>query len=156
MKTLIWHCAYFKMGKVLNSTRMSKIDNNNNLINEANVIVPWVTVESSEDVNFFSEFYDEMYFLKGRYKTNKIVLLPFAHLSSQICKKEIAFDILNKLKYYLETKNLIVTMAHFGSYKDIEFCSKADIHQVKFRAFPAPNNFKDNYHNNKHITNTST
>jgi len=152
VKTLIWHCAFFKIGKVVNSTRMSKLDGNKNIIDEKNVIVPWVTIESSEDVNFFQEFYSEIYFLKERFKTNKIVLLPFAHLSSQICNNKVAYDILNKLQHFLETKNMIVTMAHFGSYKDIEFCSKSDIHQVKFRAFPVPKDFRENYYKNKHIT----
>ncbi len=141
MKTLIWYCRKFRISNVKKSTRMNPIDQEvEENIDEKNVIVPWITVESEKDKNFFDDFLSDIKKVSDKFKTNKIILVPFAHFTSKIPKKEISFKVFNELYNFLVSKNYEVKKVHFGSYKDILLDSPANEYQVMFRSYPK--NFK--------------
>ena len=85
MKVLIWYCEKFAIKDIQDSSRMNKIDENENLIDDNNVIVPWITIETKEDSNYFEDLLKELKLVKSIYNTNKVIILPFAHLSSIWC-----------------------------------------------------------------------
>ena len=105
-------------------------------IDEKNVIVPWVTIESEKDKIFFDDFLNDIRVVADKFKTNKIILFPFAHFSSKIPKKETSFKIFDNLYEFLIKNNFNVKKAHFGSYKDVLLDSPANEYQVMFRSYP--------------------
>jgi hypothetical protein len=106
--------------------------------------VPWITIQSKKDVDYFDLFLNDINLLKKRFKTNKIILLPFAHLTEKIASGDVSFLILEKLKIFLQNNDFDVKMAHFGSAKDLTFISPADEYQVIHRSYPL-NTFKANF-----------
>ncbi|MFH0906232.1 MAG: threonyl-tRNA synthetase editing domain-containing protein [archaeon] len=134
MKALIWHCKYFKIKNhklFLNIT----IDQEPKNIEENNVIVPWITIETQKDEKCFKKILKDIIFLKERFNTNKVILTPFAHLSNKNADINISYEILNKLEIFLTKNNFNVTRVHFGSSKDTFFESEADKYQVIFRSY---------------------
>jgi hypothetical protein len=136
MKALIWHCKELDIKTGQKSEKVKIPTPFENDINETDCIVPWVTIESENDINYFSDFLKDLHFLSNKFKTKKIILTPFAHLTNRIASQQSSFDILNKLSNYLEENDFIVTKADFGSTKDIRFFSESDKHQVVFRDYP--------------------
>ncbi len=139
MKILIWHCQEIFIGNIKKINEdLLNIDNKIEEISEKNVIVPWVTIESESDYNYFEDLLIDLKKLCKRFKTNKIVLIPFAHFSNKIPLNKISFRIISDLENYLIQNNLKVSRAHFGSAKDIRFFSPADSKQVLFKQYPKP------------------
>jgi hypothetical protein len=153
MKALIWFCKEFKIGNVINSNKIKEINQKNitsKEIYKKNVIVPWITVEGKKDINYFNNFLKDVLFLKERFKTDKVVLVPFAHLTEKIASRDISFSILLKLKDFLEENNFKVDMAHFGSSKDVLINCPADQYQIIFRSYPL-SNFKKDFKLNNYL-----
>jgi hypothetical protein len=153
MKALIWYCKEIKIGNVIPSRKIKSINQKEvtkEAIYEKKVIVPWITIEGKEDFNYFNDFLKDVLFFKDRFKTNKVVLLPFAHLTEKIASGEVSFSLLLKLKLFLEENNFKVEIAHFGSFKDFSFTSPADQYQIVHRSYPLKN-FKENFKLNKFI-----
>jgi len=140
MKALIWYCKKLEIGNCkLNGSNVSmNVLNSTKKIKEKKVLCPWITVEGKEDVNYFDAFGKDLEELANRFKTNNIVILPFVHLVHNIPQYEFSFEILMKLKDYLESKKYSVILAHFGSSKDFKFFSPADEMQVVMRQYPNP------------------
>ncbi|HOY55841.1 MAG TPA: threonyl-tRNA synthetase editing domain-containing protein [bacterium] len=136
MKALIWYCKKFKISDVKKSTRMKPIiqDLEENL-DEKKVVVPWVTIESHKDENFFSDFLNDLKIVADKFKTKKIILCPFAHFASKIPSKEISFEIFCNLADYLIKNGFEVKKVHFGSYKNVLLSSPASEYQVMFRSY---------------------
>ena len=138
MKVLMWHCAKFRLGNINHSHRIKAIDHRNNDISEQNVIVPWITVESEKDIFFLDDVIQEIEKMSATYNTKLVVITPFGHLSNTHCNKKKAYEILQTLTQRLVDKMFAAQLAHFGSYKDVEFLSEAHPEQVKFRTYPKP------------------
>lgn len=153
MKALIWFCKEFKIGNVILSEKTKKIEQENitsENISKKDVIVPWITIEGKKDLDYFSFFLKDIVFLKERFKTNKIILLPFAHLTEKIASREVSFSILLKLKDFLKENDFDCSMAHFGSSKDVLINCPADSYQIVFRSYPLKS-FKKDFKLNKFL-----
>lgn len=139
MKCLIWYCKKYYLGNIQQSNRLKeKLDNNENEINEENTFAIWITIEIESDYNYFENLLKDLNELKGHFKTNKIILTPFAHLANPQVSFKTAFRILCDLETFLKQNNFDVKKAHFGSAKDLKFFSPADPKQVVFRSYPKP------------------
>lgn len=147
MKVLIWYYKELKINNIIPSNKIKQIDQTNfstENIFEKNVIVPWITIEIKNDLNYFNDFLKDINFFKERFKTNKIILVPFAHLTEKIAPRDVSFNIILKLKEFLKENKYEVSMAHFGSYKDVLIDCPADEYQIVHRSYPLKN-FKDNF-----------
>ncbi|MDD4983614.1 MAG: threonyl-tRNA synthetase editing domain-containing protein [Candidatus ainarchaeum sp.] len=142
MKALIWYCKKLEIGNCkLNGSNVSMdVLNSTKKIKEKKVLCPWITVEGKEDVNYFDAFGKDLREMADHFKTNNVIIMPFVHLAYNIPPYEFSFEILMKLKDYLESKKYSVKIAHFGSSKDFKFFSPADEMQVVMRQYPNPQN----------------
>jgi threonyl-tRNA synthetase len=140
LRALFWFCSNFNLGNITPSSRTKKVDEFELPINETDVIVPWVTVESISDGSskVFDQFLTDLTSFSNHHKSKKIILVPFAHLSEKIAKRDVAFKVLLNLEKFLLENGFQVTRAHFGSYKDLSFESKANKLQVVSRVYPIP------------------
>lgn len=146
MKVLIWYCREFKINKVVLSKRIKPTEQKDITKEELsikNTIVPWITIESKDDIEYLDFFLKDLIIFKERFKTNKIVLVPFSHLTEKIAKKEVSFFIFKKIKELLLKNNFKVEMVHFGSSKDVLIDSPADEYQLVHRSYPLKNFKKD-------------
>jgi len=60
----------------------------------------------------------------GQVNVNKIVIYPYAHLSSDLASPDTAITVLNALKTGLETEGFAVKRAPFGWYKSFKISCK--------------------------------
>ncbi|MGB7787194.1 threonine--tRNA ligase [Methanoregula sp.] len=67
---------------------------------------------------------DEIRKTSGQVKADKIVLYPYAHLSSDLASPETAIAVLNALKTGLEAEGFAVKRAPFGWYKSFKLSCK--------------------------------
>ena len=68
---------------------------------------------------------DEIRKTSGQVKADKIVLYPYAHLSSDLASPETAVAVLNALKTGLEAEGFAVKRAPFGWYKSLNSRARA-------------------------------
>ena len=54
----------------------------------------------------------------GRVKCEKVLLYPYAHLSTHLARPEVAVRALELLQAVLETRELVITRSPFGYYKE--------------------------------------
>jgi len=139
MKVLIWYCKKLEIGKCkLNDSSVSiKVLNSTKKIKERKVLNPWITIEGKEDENYFEDFEKDIKEMSDYFKTDKIVILPFVHFVYDIPPYSLSFEVLMKLKAFLESKKYKVQLAHFGFAKDLKFFSPADEKQVLMRSYPS-------------------
>jgi hypothetical protein len=142
MKCLIWYCKDLYIGNIQVSDKAKDLDNDENTIDDNNCIFPWITIETEQDYNYFDDVLKDINSLKEHFKTNKIVLMPFAHLANSQVSFKTAFRILCDLEEHLKKNGFLVTKGHFGSAKDLKMYSPADKMQVIFRSYPKPEYLK--------------
>ena len=138
MKVLIWHCKKFRISNIKHSTRMNIIDNNINGIDEIDVIVPCITIESAEDSQFLEDLIEEIAEMSVIHQTKRVIVAPFGHLSHLCCTRKKAYHILQTLVTMLRNRGFVTKLVHFGSHKDTEFLSESHPEQVRFRTYPKP------------------
>lgn len=120
MKTLNLHCDYIKfkaLKKALKS--VDEIVPNQKLEGESkNCLVVMIAVEKGDTKTTVPELVESIKKIASDVKTENIVLYPYAHLSNNLGKPEIAVEILNETAKKL--KSLKVIQAPFGYYKSFE------------------------------------
>jgi len=120
MKTLNLHCDYIKfkaLKKALKS--IDEIAPNQKLDGEMKeCLVVMIAVEKGDSMSVVKELVNSIKKISSDVKTKNIVLYPYAHLSSNLGKPELAMEILNEAKKQL--KNFNVINAPFGYYKTFE------------------------------------
>jgi|GEM_PF-1387486 len=140
MKVLFWFCKNLKISNPHTSSKSKINDSSFDLIDEKDVLVPWITIESKSDgsVERFLQVLSDLNLMSSHFKTKNVVVVPFAHLSSQIAEQKTSFEIIGEFCSFLKEKGFVVKRANFGSHKDLEFSSPADEFQVFFRQYPKP------------------
>jgi threonyl-tRNA synthetase len=120
MKTLNLHCDFinFKaLKKALKS--IDEIAPNQKLEGESkDCLVVLTAIEKGDSKKSAQELIDSIKDISSQVKTSNIVLYPYAHLSSNLGKPELAVEILNETAKKL--KGFKVTQAPFGYYKQFE------------------------------------
>ncbi|MGQ9588536.1 MAG: threonyl-tRNA synthetase editing domain-containing protein, partial [Thermoplasmata archaeon] len=83
------------------------------------VLVAFSTIESSDDdveaiaENASVDFADVL----SKVKAERLVLYPYAHLSSNLASPELAVDVLKAIEAQLKEKGIEVHRSPFGWYK---------------------------------------
>ncbi len=81
-----------------------------------NALVVFVSVEPGDE-EVIEDVADDIVSQLRRLKINKVVVYPFAHLSSNLEKPWKAMEVLKKLEEFLKEKGVEVQRAPFGWYK---------------------------------------
>lgn len=123
MKILSLHVDYIKfkpLKKALkNVGELSEKEKSEKEVKEALVVLTAVEKQDTDVKAITEKLIDEIKDIAKQVKAKKIVLYPYAHLSSNLASPEIAMKVLEesekKLKKYFE-----VVKAPFGYYKEFE------------------------------------
>ncbi len=91
-------------------------------VKEALVIL--TAVESFDTLDLVGEYVANIQDIAGQVKARKIVLYPYAHLSSDLGKPAMALKIFEKAHSLLEKEGYEVHRAPFGYYKEFELKCK--------------------------------
>lgn len=122
MKTLNLHVDYIEwigLKKALkNIDELKKQDPSKKRVEEALVVL--TAIEKGDSVATVEEYVKNIEEIATTVKTRNVVLYPYAHLSKNLGKPEIAIQILDETKKRLKRNNFNVEQAPFGYYKSFE------------------------------------
>ncbi len=119
------HCDYiwFKPVKpALRGIKLSKEEKQERRVGEC--LVVFTAVEASDDLDIVSSFVANIEEIADKVNAKRIVLYPYAHLSSNLASAEIALDVLKKAEQVLKEKGYEVVRAPFDYYKAFELRCK--------------------------------
>jgi len=129
MKILSLHCDYIKfkpLKKALKSAgELSEKEKKGEEIKEPLVILTAVEKRDEADKARIIELYIEnIKELAKQVKAERIVLYPYAHLSSQLSKPDFAEEVMKEVEVKLKKEKFEVYRAPFGYYKEFELKCK--------------------------------
>ena len=122
MRSILFHCKEYK-------TKITRLANRpyaitpekmeNKERNCSDCIVVFFTVEKGDDSSkILPRLIEEIKIMSKEIKCDRVVILPFAHLSNNLALAEEGIAFINKLEILLN-KDFIVTRDHFGSHKEL-------------------------------------
>ena len=123
MKILLLHTDYIKfkpLKKALKSiAELSEKEKEEKNVKEALVVMTAVEKSDSDVKKIVEKLVENVSDVAKQVKAEKIVLYPYAHLSSDLSSPELATEVLNEAEKALK-KNFDVVCAPFGYYKEFE------------------------------------
>jgi len=125
MKTLSLHCDYIKFKPVQKALKepekLDKESEKEKKVNECLVI--FTAVEKTDKQEDSELLVEEIEDIAKQVKANRIVLYPYAHLSSNLASPDLAIQILKDAEKQLKSKFEVIR-APFGYYKEFELKCK--------------------------------
>ncbi len=122
MKILSLHCDYIKfkpLKKALkNPEELSEERKKEQIVKEPLVIL--TAIEKTDTMGSVKELVKNIEDISSQVNDKKIVLYPYAHLSSNLGNPELAIKILEEAEKELKKKKFEVVRAPFGYYKEFE------------------------------------
>jgi threonyl-tRNA synthetase len=121
MKYITLHSDYIKfkpLKKALKSVELKKDEEKEKHIKEPLVVL--TAVEKGDSKDLVEKFVESIKEIASQIKAENIVLYPYAHLSSNLSKPEIAMEILDEAQKKLKKIFKQVEKAPFGYYKEFE------------------------------------
>ncbi|ASJ12101.1 threonine--tRNA ligase [Thermococcus thioreducens] len=91
------------------------------------VLAVFISVEKVDETNpeeVVEKALTEIKDVAGQVKANRVFVYPFAHLSSELAKPDVALDVLRKLEERLRDEGFEVKRAPFGYYKAFKLSCK--------------------------------
>ena len=124
MRVLLLHADKFRYRAIKKAIKKAEpLDNSNKEEHFENVLVVFTTVEPNDE-KVVDEAVNDIFNHLKRIGINKVVLYPYAHLSSNLAKPWEAIRVLQLLENKLREKGVEVTRAPFGWYKSFELSCK--------------------------------
>lgn len=122
MKILSLHCDYIRFKPLKKALKepeeLSEERKKEQLVKEPLVIL--TAVERGDSLDSVKEFVKNIEDISQQVNDKKIVLYPYAHLSSNLSSPALAIQILEEAEKELKKKKFEVTRAPFGYYKEFE------------------------------------
>lgn len=127
MKLLSLHCDYIKFKPVKKALKepeaLSKEQEKEKKVEEALVI--FTAVEKSDSLETVKPLIENIEDIAKQVKADRIVLYPYAHLSSNLAVPDVAVSVLKEAENQLKkSKKFEVVRAPFGYYKEFELKCK--------------------------------
>lgn len=128
MKILSLHCDYIKFKPVKPAIKgMILPENENKAVEVKEPLVIMTAVEKADEDNktILADYIKNILDLKDKIgKVERIVLYPYAHLSSSLSSPDFAKQLLIDAEKELKSKNIETFRAPFGYYKEFELKCK--------------------------------
>ena len=126
MKILTLHCDYIKfkaLKKALKDVEeLSAKEKEEHEVKECLVVL--TSIEQEDNVKTVHQLVEAVEKTAKEVKTDRIVLYPYAHLSSNLAKPQLALELLKEAEIELKKKFKDTLRAPFGYYKEFEFKCK--------------------------------
>lgn len=122
MKILTLHCDYIRFKALKKAIKepeeLSESDKKEIEVKEPLVVL--TSVEKGDNEENLKQMIAAVKKTAGEVKSNKIVLYPYAHLSSNLSDPKTAVEVLIAANKLLQKEGFEVTRAPFGYYKEFE------------------------------------
>lgn len=126
MRILTLHCDYIKFKPVKKAIKapeeLSEERKKEIVVKDPLVIL--TAVEKGDNDEIVKQMIASVKKTAGEVKANKIVLYPYAHLSSNLSNPDTALEYLTEAEHVLKKEGFEVTRAPFGYYKEFELKCK--------------------------------
>lgn len=120
MQILLIHSDYIEYEVKKSTPVAEKIDDNIKTGRMEEALTVFIAVEKNDEQNIeyvAKQTAEEIKKVTGQVKTNKVMLYPYAHLSSNLSSPAAAVEVLKKLEELLKEVSFEVKRAPFGWYK---------------------------------------
>ncbi|MDP2845040.1 MAG: threonyl-tRNA synthetase editing domain-containing protein, partial [Candidatus Methanoperedens sp.] len=120
MQILLIHSDYIEYETKRSTPVAEKIDDNLKKGRMEEALTVFVAVEKNDEDNIeyaAKQTAEEIRKVTEQVKTNRVMLYPYAHLSSSLSSPKTAIEILKKLEELLKVAAFEVKRAPFGWYK---------------------------------------
>lgn len=128
MKIISLHCDYIKfkaLKPAIKGMELAKGEDEEIVVKESLVILTAIEKQDEENKNILDDYVKNILDLKEKIgKVEKVVLYPYAHLSSSLSNSDFAKQILIDAEKKLKEKNIETYRAPFGFYKEFELKCK--------------------------------
>jgi len=124
MKILTLHCDYIRYQPLKKALKNPEPLSSTSLVEVKEPLVVLTAVEKGDSSTTVNQLIEAVKKTSKDVTTNKIVLYPYAHLSSKLAAPEIAQKILVEAENRLQKEGFEVTRAPFGYYKSFELKCK--------------------------------
>ncbi len=126
MRIITLHCDYIKFKPVKKAIKNPEelSDERKKEITVKDPLVVLTAVEKGDDDSIVKDMISSVKKTAGEVKASKIVLYPYAHLSSNLSDPSTALEYLTLAEHALEKEGFEVTRAPFGYYKEFELKCK--------------------------------
>jgi len=137
LRALLFHCKEYrvKIGKLANRPNgiiPEEVKSKTESIK--NCVLIFTTIEKADTIKQVNELVFEITKMALEVKENKIVILPFAHLSNNLGGTETSIKLLDSICKKLEA-NFKISRAHFGSHKELLFHLYGHPGNARYREF---------------------
>ena len=99
------------------------------------IVVLFTSVEEGDTVQVSQRAINDVRAFLGKLKVNKILIYPFAHLSSNLSKPFEAFSVIKEMEYYAKQKGIDTYRAPFGWNKQFTISIKGHPLAEQARAY---------------------
>jgi threonyl-tRNA synthetase len=136
MRVLVIHCDYFryKLGRATKFAEEAK----EREAELRDVLVLFTCIENGDErreKELVEGFISDMKETTKRIGCSRIILYPYAHLSSNLSSPNFAKEMLKNLKEALQREGFEVSQSPFGWYKEFELCCKGHPLAESYREF---------------------
>jgi threonyl-tRNA synthetase len=123
MKILSLHCDYIKFKPIKKALKEpEKVKAKEEIVKECLVVL--CAVEKRDNEKIVKDLVENIVDIAKQVKTKKIVLYPYAHLSSELASPDFAVEVLKDSEKELKKAKFDVVRAPFGWYKEFELKCK--------------------------------
>jgi threonyl-tRNA synthetase len=116
-------------------------ETNENEVRIEEVVVLFTAVEEGDNSQVSQKAINDVRAFLGRLKVNKVLIYPFAHLSSNLSKPQEAFNVIKEMEDYAKQKGIETYRAPFGWNKQFTVSIKGHPLAEQARSY-APEKFK--------------
>jgi len=127
MKILSLHCDYIKFRPVKPALKGATLDKSEEKqVEVKEPLVIFTAIEKQDETNkeILNEYIKNILDLQDKTKAERVVLYPYAHLSSSLSNPEFAKQLMIDAEKELKKKKIEVYRAPFGYYKEFELKCK--------------------------------
>ncbi|MBS3092139.1 threonine--tRNA ligase [Candidatus Pacearchaeota archaeon] len=126
MRIITLHCDYIKFKPLKKALKQPEelSEEKKEEIEIKECLVVLTAVEKPDTINLVTELVKNIEEIAKQVNAKKIVLYPYAHLSSNLSSPDIAQAVLEKAEQELKKAKYEVTKAPFGYYKEFELKCK--------------------------------
>ncbi len=124
MRIISLHCDYIRFKPLKKALKNAEIIKDNKEISVKDPLVILTAVEKGDNDQIIKQLISSIKKTAEEVKARRIVLYPYAHLSSNLSDPATALEYLTEAEHVLKKEGFEVTRAPFGYYKEFELKCK--------------------------------
>jgi len=140
MRGIILHCNRIAFQDTEYSTRQGNVEDYRPEFKKQTrkeVVLVFLCIEKGDTLKYLKSAVDRVDFMNTEFKlSNKIFVMPFAHLSNQLEEPGKSIEMISRFAKNLENCGYAVQQGTFGTHKEALFHIKGHPTSVSYFEFP--------------------